>query len=91
MKNEWILRIGHAHAIERFVLNGVEIVNALQRISTRRLVLTRHIAEISTIVRRGRASVLQSIHIGCTRNCLGVEAKAVKANVWTVYCFGVVL
>jgi len=34
MKNEWILRIGHAHAIERFVLNGVEIVNALQRIST---------------------------------------------------------
>ena len=41
-------------------------------------------AEIATIVRRGRASVLQSIHVGCTRNCLGVEAKAVKASVWTV-------
>jgi hypothetical protein len=30
-------------------------------------------AEISTIVRRGRASILQSIHIGCNQKRLGIE------------------
>lgn len=62
------------HTLERYVLNGVEIVNALQRISTRRFGLRQPMAEISTIARRGRASILQSIHIGCNPKHLGIEA-----------------
>lgn len=38
---------------KRYVLNCVEIVNALQRISTRRFGFRQPMAEISTIVRRG--------------------------------------
>jgi hypothetical protein len=47
--------------------------------------------EISTIVRRGRASVLPSIHIGCNQKHLEIEPGAVHANVSVVCCFRVVL
>jgi len=73
MKNEGVLRTGHTHALERLVLNGVELVNALQRISTQRFVYRQPMAEISTIVRRGRASVLLSIRIGCNQKRFGIE------------------